>query len=198
MREEAPPTFFLIANHDDIDRSYGLILYIRVRGDTGRTMPDLRGLFSRAGVPPTSMASLEQEIESSLWRERILATFASVFAAIAALLSAVGLYGMLAHSIRRRTREIGIRIALGAGVTRVAGLVGRDVAACLLPGLLAGVLVYFGCSRYIAPLLYGVRAFELPLLAAGAIFIAIVAVLSGLIPAHRAISIHPAEALRED
>lgn len=198
MREEAPPTFFLIAGHDDIDHLYSVILYIRVRDDTGRTMADLRGLLSRAGAPPASMASLEQEIESSLWRERLLATFSSVFAAIAALLPAAGLYGMLAHSIRRRTREIGIRIALGAGVTRIAGLVGRDVAVCLFPGLLAGILLYFGCSRYIAPLLYGVRALELPPLAAGVTFIAIVAVLSGLIPARRAIGIHPAEALREE
>lgn len=198
MREEAPPTFFVIASHEDIDGSYGLTFYVRVRGDPGRAMPKLREVLSSAGMPPTSSTTMEQEIESSMWRERILATLASVFAAVAALLSAVGLYGMLSRSIRSRTREIGIRIALGAGIERIVRLVGRDVAICLLPGLVAGVVVYVSCSRYIASLLYGVRALELPLLAAGVTFISLVAILSGVVPAHRAIRIQPVEALREE
>lgn len=197
MREEAPPTFFMVARHDDIDLAYGPTLYVRVHDNPARMMPELRRLFSDAGAPPTSLAPLEQEVEASVWRERILATLATSFAAIAALLSAAGLYGMLAHSVRRRTREIGIRMALGATIERIAGLVARDLMTCVLPGLIIGSLAYVACSRYLAPLLYGVGPVDGLLLAAGIAFIAVTALLAGIVPASRAIRVSPAEALRD-
>ena len=104
----------------------------------------------------------------------------------------------MAHSIRHRTREIGLRVALGAGAKQIARLVGRDVALCLLPGIAIGLLAYLGCSRYIAPLLYGVHTVEIPPLAASVAVMAATALLAGMVPARRAISIQPAEALREE
>ena len=141
---------------------------------------------------------MEQDIETSLWQERLIAALASVFAIASAVLVAIGLYGMLAYSIARRTREIGVRMALGARPANVIEMIARDVLLSVAPGLILGIAVYASCARIISPVLYGVRPMDAISLIAAIVLIALVAAMAGFVPARRAVSIEPSEALRQD
>jgi ABC-type antimicrobial peptide transport system permease subunit len=150
------------------------------------------------GIAPSEVATMEQDIETSLWQERLIAALASVFALASAVLVAIGLYGMLAYAIARRTREIGIRMALGARPAHMIEMISRDVMLSVLPGLILGVAVYAACARVIAPVLYGVRPMDAISIAVSIALIAIVAAMAGFVPARRAIAIEPSEALRQE
>ncbi len=158
MREEAPPTYFQAVDLKGDAFLYGGFLHVRIRDNQG--VNGIRGLLTRRGLGYARVATLDQEIETSLWRERVLALIAAVFATLAALLSAVGLYGMLAQSIRRRRREFGIRMAIGASALRISRLVAIDVSIAVIPGMIAGLVAYLAASRILAPLLYGTRPNE--------------------------------------
>jgi ABC-type antimicrobial peptide transport system permease subunit len=105
---------------------------------------------------------------------------------------------MLAYSVARRTREIGIRMALGARPANVVEMIFRDVLLSVGPGLILGTAVYAACARVIAPVLYGVRPMDSISLAAAIALIGFVATAAGFIPARRAVRIEPSEALRQD
>jgi len=141
---------------------------------------------------------MEQDIETSLWQERLIAALASVFASASAVLVAIGLYGMLAYSVARRTREIGIRMALGARPAHLIEMISRDVLHSVAPGLILGLGVYAACSRIIAPVLYGVRPMDAISILIAVSLIAVVAAAAGFIPTRRATAIEPSEALRQE
>ena len=141
---------------------------------------------------------MEQDIETSLWQERLIAALASVFAAASAVLVAIGLYGMLAYAIARRTREIGIRMALGARPAHMIEMISRDVLLSVGPGLILGTAVYAASARVISPVLYGVRPMDALSICVAVGLIGIVAIIAGCVPARRAILIEPSEALRQD
>ena len=199
MREQTPPVHYTLLNDDAVKFADGLSFHVRTKGDTAGVIAALRNLLARTGpgIVPASIATMEQEIDRSLWREVLIATLATVFAGLSAFLAAVGLYGMLSHAIRRRTRELGIRIALGATVGRIVNLVARDVVACVLPGLMVGLAAYLACSRLMVPLLYGVDPLDGLLVSGAMAFLIAVAVVAGLVPARRAVTIQPSEALRD-
>jgi len=199
MREESPPIFYL-----PIERSkqafYGFALYVRTRVPPAPVIAQLRSMLASVGpgIAPSEVATMEQDIETSLWQERLIAALASVFALASAVLVAIGLYGMLAYAIARRTREIGIRMALGARPAHMIEMISRDVMLSVLPGLILGVAVYAACARVIAPVLYGVRPMDAISIAVSIALIAIVAAMAGFVPARRAIAIEPSEALRQE
>jgi predicted permease len=195
MREESPPIFYCAA-----EGYYGAAFYVRTRVPPPPVIAELRSMLAGIGpgVAPSEIATMEQDIETSLWQERLIAALASVFAAASAVLVAIGLYGMLAYSIARRTREIGIRMALGARPAHLIEMISRDVLLSVAPGLILGLAVYAACARVISPVLYGVRPMDALSIAVAIALIAVVAAAAGFIPTRRAISIHPSEALRQD
>jgi ABC-type antimicrobial peptide transport system permease subunit len=199
MREESPPIFYL-----PIERSkqafFGFALYIRTRVPPAPVIAELRSMLASVGpgLAPSEVATMEQDIETSLWQERLIAALASVFASASALLVAIGLYGMLAYSIARRTREIGIRMALGARPAHVIEMISRDVAFSVLPGLLIGMSVYAASAKVISPVLYGVRPMDAISISIAIGLIALVAGIAASVPARRAIAIEPSEALRQE
>lgn len=193
MREEAPPIFYQVR-----DRFDGCAIYIRTRRPPSAVIAEIRGIIAGAGIAPSEAATMEQDIETSLWQERLIAALASVFAAASAVLVAIGLYGMLAYSIARRTREIGIRMALGARPANLIEMISADVLLSVAPGLILGLAVYAACSRFISPVLYGVRPLDAISIIVSIALIAAVAALAGFIPARRAIAIEPSEALRQE
>jgi predicted permease len=200
MREAPPPTFYRLLSHETIKFSDGLVLHVGSRSEPRALIQQLREMLSGigTGLAPTDVATMEQEIETSLWQERLLAALASVFAAVAVVLAGLGLFGVLAYAVSRRTREIGIRVAIGATVNRIAALVVREAAWSVLPGLIIGLAMWALAARAIAALLYGItpwNAFALIVAFAGVLALSAIATLA---PAARAVWIQPSEALREE
>jgi len=195
MREESAPMFYNVTDHFN-----NFSLYIRTRSAPGPVIAELRKILASVGpgLAPSEAATMEQDIETSLWQERLIAALASVFASASAVLVAIGLYGMLAYSIARRTREIGIRMALGARPAHLIEMIFRDVVFSVAPGLILGLGVYAACARVISPVLYGVRPMDAISISIAIALIAGVAALAGLIPTRRAIAIEPSEALRQE
>jgi ABC-type antimicrobial peptide transport system permease subunit len=143
-----------------------------------------------------SVRKMEDQVALSFDRERAVASLAGLFGIVALLLAAVGMYGVTAYSVARRTSEIGIRMALGADRAKVVRMVMRGVLNRVLIGLLAGVPLAIGAGRALSAELYGVSNWDpfALLVAAGAL--AVCAFCAAIIPATRAASISPMNALR--
>ena len=120
----------------------------------------------------------------------------AVAAALATLLAAVGLYGVLAYTVTQRTREIGVRMALGADGRRVRGMVLRQVAIMTAIGGAIGIAAALGLGRAARSLLYGLEGYDPMTVVAAAVVLALVAFGAGYIPALRASRVHPMQALR--
>ncbi len=199
MREEAPPIYYQPVE-PSVTSMMAFVLYVRTRTAPGPVIASLRNVLASVGpgLAPSEAATMEQDIETSLWQERLIAALASVFAAASAVLVAIGLYGMLSYSIARRTREIGIRIALGARPVHLIEMISADVTLSVAPGLILGIAVYAFCARAISPVLYGVRPMDAISVSFSLALIPLVAAIAGFVPTRRAVAIEPSEALRQE
>jgi ABC-type antimicrobial peptide transport system permease subunit len=148
------------------------------------------------GVPMYDVRTLDDQIEISLFIQRLLATLSSVFGCLATLLAALGLYGVMAFMVARRTREIGIRMALGADSGSVVWMVMREVLLLAAIGVAVGMGAAWAATRFIQAQLFGIQATDLATMAAAALGIVAVAALAGYFPARRATTIDPVRALR--
>ena len=144
----------------------------------------------------TGLRTVDDQLDRTLVNERLLAILSSVFASLATLLAVVGLYGVMSFVVSRRTREIGIRLALGASRGRTVWLVLRDTASMVAAGLAIALPAVWGLGRLIQSQLFGVAAMDGLTIAAAAALVALVALAASAITAHRAISVSPVEALR--
>jgi ABC-type antimicrobial peptide transport system permease subunit len=149
-------------------------------------------------VPFVEISTLAEEVEASTAGERLTAALASIFGTIAALLTAVGLYGLLAYVVAQRRREIGIRMALGAQTVDIGVLLGRQALAMVVGGVVLGLGASASAARWMRSLLYGVAPSDPRSLAAAAAFVALVAAVAIAIPVARATHIEPADALRHE
>ena len=143
----------------------------------------------------TVVATMEQTVEMSLVRERMLALLATFFAALALILACIGLYGVMAYRVARRTREIGIRIALGATSGRVLRQVLRESVAISVAGIGLGLAAAFYATKVLTALLFGLSPRDPLTLAAVALMLLAVALIAGYFPARRAASVEPVRAL---
>jgi ABC-type antimicrobial peptide transport system permease subunit len=144
------------------------------------------------------LRTLSSQLASSIERERLLAVLSALFGGVALALATLGLYGVMAYSVARRTNEIGVRQALGAGRGRVVRMVLADVGAVVAVGAAVGLAVAAPAGSLLSALLYGVRPVEPAVLAAAGGVLALVALAAGLVPALRAARVDPVAALRED
>ena len=128
--------------------------------------------------------------------DRAAAVLSASFATLATLLAAVGLYGVLAYAVARRTREFGLRMALGADAARLRSMVLRRVGRLTLVGGVAGVAAAFGLGRLAGALLYEIEGLPTTVMATAVLVLAAVALAAGFVPAHRASRINPMTALR--
>lgn len=144
--------------------------------------------------------TMEQKIHDapSTYLHRSSAWLVGGFAVLALLLGAVGLYGVIAYSVSQRTREIGVRMALGAERATVYRLVMRESAQLIVTGIVVGIAASVSAAMLIRKLLFDVSAWDVPTLAGVAIVLALSALLASYIPARRAASVSPAEALRAE
>jgi len=142
------------------------------------------------------LKTMEARVDESLFADRLIAILCACFGALATLLASIGLYGVMAFSVARRTREIGIRIALGAGRRRVLSMVLKEVAWMCLIGVGVGIPLALALSRYLVSQLYGVAPTDAPTLVFAALTMMFVALAAGFLPARRAATIDPIIALR--
>ena len=140
--------------------------------------------------------TLEEHVDESLGHERLMATLSSLFAGLAAALACVGLYGVMAYAVARRTNEIGIRMALGAGRTRVLGMILGESLTLVAVGFAMGLPAAIAAARLISGQLYGLKVGD-PLTVVGSLLLlSVVAALAACIPARRATKVDPMVALR--
>jgi len=140
--------------------------------------------------------TIEELLSQGLWAPRMGAALLAVFGGLALVLAVIGVYGVLSYSVHQQTREIGIRMAMGAQTGRVLGLVVGQGMRLAAAGLLLGLLVAYAAMHFLTSLLFGVRAND-PLTFVGvALILAIAAVLACYIPARRATKVDPIIALR--
>ena len=183
-----------------IDPILGVVVALRGRGDMLQLVPPIRKVA--AGTVPggfvTSVATIEQRVTASLSRERMLSALATVFALLALTLACIGLYGVLAYGVVQRTREIGIRMAIGARSRSVLWMVVREALALVAIGAMLGTVVAIASGRFISTQLFGVTPGD-PAATAAAMFVLLVVTVSAAsIPALRASRIHPVAALRSE
>jgi len=149
-------------------------------------------------LPVTSVSTMEQVVAASARQPRLSSVLIALFAALAALLAVVGIYGVMSYSVTQRTREIGIRVAVGAGAPSVLGLVLREAVALAVAGLAAGLAAAFGLTRILASQLYQVSATDPLVLGAAAAGILAVSLAASFVPAWRALRVDPLIALRAE
>jgi predicted permease len=142
--------------------------------------------------------TLQEQVDSNFDQQRAVAQMTGLFGILALVLAAVGLYGVTAYTVERRTSEIGVRMALGANRGSVVRLVLRGAFTQIIIGLLIGIPVSIGCSRLIAAQLYQVKGWDPLVLGGSVIALGICAFIASIIPAQRAASINPVKALRTD
>jgi ABC-type antimicrobial peptide transport system permease subunit len=134
----------------------------------------------------------------TLWQRRLWGVVFTVFASLALALAAVGIYGLLAYSVTQRTREIGVRMALGAQTGMVMRMVLAQGLKLTFGGIALGLVAAFGLSRLIGSLLYGVKATDLSTYAGVVVLLAMVALIACWAPARRAARVEPLNALRAE
>ena len=196
LREE--PRRIYYRSHAQDDELGRVVFYIRSSGDAQQVATLIRTEVRKLdpNLPVNDIRRLEATIDRSLAPERLTALLSVAFGLLATLLAAMGLYGVMAYSVARRTREIGIRVALGAERRSVIWLVMRESARLTAIGLAIGIPAAFLASRFVEEQLYGAKGADFALLAGAAAILAGVAVFAGLSPARRAVRIDPIRALR--
>ena len=196
IREHAPPTVYVPATQYGEMMGWSQLM-LRTKVTPAATANAVRQSVESLGreyVAKTHM--VVETIDRSILRERVFAIFSGFFGALALLLAAVGLYGLMAYNVTRRTQEIGVRIALGAARQNVLSMILRETLRLTSIGLAIGIASALSVSQLIGNMLYGVSAQDPVTLAAVSILLTAVAALAGWIPARRATRVDPMVALR--
>ena len=200
MREAAPPTFYRAASQTDTFSDRQAIFALKTVGDPRLTIQTAReaiALEDRTLVP-FAFRSQEQQIDQNLAPEATFATMAGGFSGVALLLACIGIYGIMAYNVARRTGEMGIRMALGAQKSAVLWLVLRETLVVAAMGVATGLLASLVAARATSSLLYDLKPYDPVTLAGAAALMLLFAAASGFVPARRAASIEPSTALREE
>jgi predicted permease len=178
----------------------GFVVNVRTADDPARMIGTVRQILHELdpSLPISDTRTFEERLNRSLTSERLLASLSAVFSTVATLLAMVGLYSVMAYLVALRTREVGIRMALGALASDVAWLVLRDVARITCTGIGIALPLAWGLSRLIRSQLYGITPNDPSAIALAIGLLMIVATIAGLIPATRAARTNPMVALRHD
>jgi predicted permease len=198
LRETPPPIFYLPFGPKSAANSF--ILQVRTNRTPQSIIQPIRDLLQSIdpGMPMYQIATLAEEIDRSLWQERLMVGLSAGFGLSALILSAVGVYGMLSHFVVRQQRELGIRLAIGAGRTDIVWLVFRRILLITGCGLVSGSVLYALSGKWLQAVLFGVRLFDGTAMALVIALTVIAALAGGFIPTIRALRIDPASTLRQE
>jgi predicted permease len=196
VKRQVPPLFFRPYRQDE--RIGSITFYARTAGDPDQLLRAVPGVVARldANLPVENLKTLPQQVQDNVFLDRMISTLAGAFALLATMLAAIGLYGVLAYTVAQRTREIGLRMALGADGRRVRGMVLRQVGRMTLAGGVVGIAMALALGHYARSLLFELEAYDPLVVVASVAALAVVAVGAGYVPALRASRVDPMHALR--
>ena len=196
VKDEIPPLFFLpYQQNESID---AMTFYIRSPLDVDQLLATVPQVVAQLdpNLPVENLRLMEAQIQESIFIDRIISVLSAGFAGLATLLAAIGLYGVLAYTVAQRTREIGLRMALGADAGRVQALILRQVGWMTLIGGTTGLALALGLGRVARSMLFELEGHDPVVLIGAVLGLALVALVAGAIPALRASRIDPMRALR--
>ncbi len=199
LKRDIPPVAYVPYSQNP--RSLGQIVFeLRAAGDPLALASNVRQVVRQADarIPISNIVTQARQIDQTIGQERTFATLCSCFAVLAVLIACVGLYGLMAYHVARRTNEIGIRIALGAKRPRVIWMVLREALAMAVVGLGIGLPAAFAASRFVKSFLFQMKPNDPPALTLAASTLLAAALLAGYVPAWRAAKVDPWTALRDE
>ena len=196
VKQEIPPLFFTPYRQDE--RIGRLVFYVRTATGPEAVMSAIPPMLTRIDptLPVENLRTLQEQVRRNTSEDRLFSTLAAVFAGLATILAAVGLYGVLAYTMAQRTREIGLRMALGADAGRIRRMVLRQVAWMTLVGAVIGLGLAMGAGWALASQFYQMTGLDPEVFASAVAVLAAVAFGAGFIPAYRASRVDPMMALR--
>jgi predicted lysophospholipase L1 biosynthesis ABC-type transport system permease subunit len=197
LREPVPPTVYSPAA-DGFDPDF--ILHVRTPQRPEAMIAPVREVLRSLDpeMPIIEVRTLREEVEASLWQERLLAWLSTIFGGIAALLASIGLYGALDYAVKYRTREIGVRMALGARPARIVGLLSGEVLLLTGSGVVVGLCAYAAAAVWIRRVLYDVGSWEPMVVVSVVVLVGLIAAMAAAPAMWRAVRIDPARALRAE
>jgi putative ABC transport system permease protein len=200
LRGDIPHRFYIPAGQFMSGPPEWATFEIRTAGDPEQILGAVRKtiLSVNGDLPIDNARPLADNIDRANDQPRMIARLCTIFGLIALLLAATGLYGVLSYGVARRTNEIGIRMALGAGRSNVIGMILRETGIMIVIGVVAGVAFAALAARLVASRLYGLGAMDPITLAAATVILSLVALVAGYIPAARAARVNPTTALRHE
>ena len=196
VKQEIPPVFVRPYRQDE--RTGQMNFYVRTATDPSQFLSNIPKLVARldANLPVQNLNTLPNQIQRNVFLDRFISVLSASFAAIATLLAAIGLYGVLAYTVAQRTREIGLRMALGAAPGRVRAMVLRQVGIMTIVGGVIGLAAAVGIGHLAQSLLFQMQGYDATVLVTSAVALTLVALAAGFVPAHRASQVDPMKALR--
>ena len=198
VKDTIPPVFYTPWRQQG--RIGELNFYVKSSLAPDLVLPAIRAVVKRIDgtVPVQQLKTMPQQVRESIFLDRMISILSAAFAVLATLLAGVGLYGVLSYTVAQRTREIGVRMALGADAGRVRQLVMRQVALMTAIGGVIGVAAALGLGKAARSLLFGLEAHDAMVFSSSVILLACVALAAGFFPARRAAQVNPMQALRYD
>lgn len=196
VREKPYPTYYLPWRQD---KEPGFLsFYVRTALPSASAISSIREVLTRIDrdLPAEKLQTLEEQIDSNISNDRLVFRLTSAFAILATLLAMLGLYGVMAHSVTRRTGEIGIRMAIGASPVSIRAMVMREMLRILIAGLVLGVPAALVLSKYTESQLYGVKSYDNTVVVIAVLALSLTALAAAYLPARRASRISPVNALR--
>ena len=195
--KQAVPALFYVP-YRQTERVRSIAFYVKTAGDPAQFVGQVRSIVQRLdpNLPVEELRTLPDQVRQNVFLDRFVGLMSTSFAVLATVLAAVGLYGVLAYTVAQRTREIGLRMALGAAPGRVRTMVLRQVGIMTLIGGAIGLLASFWIGKFAEELLFEMQGRDPVVFIGAPLALALVALAAGFIPAHRASKVDPMTALR--